>query len=251
MGERFQFFEGIYLRTRLLKRVTFRLWKSFVLSRAKPLIGEIKHESLESFSSNVPAIILSSFNRFSDFLILTYLFQHKDLTFIGTRGLPNEKILNQLRAVNHVLYLDDNKIGYSFFKNFHSILCDYNRSVVISPEAAEQYAKHVAINPAVIVRIAMTASVPIIPVRFDWQEKEKGSDKGIQKCDIWVGKSIYISPRAEEFRDIFFKRRGARKFMHLPYDDLAEIGSRIFLKLKGSNPSYGASIPQEMGKRIF
>ncbi len=246
MTRRSYILDEIYLRTRLLRRIVFRMWKFFVVSKAKNLIGEIKHESPGSATASVPAIILSSFNSPLDFLILTYLFLHKDLTFIATRTLPKEKLINALRSVNHVLYYDQFKSSYPFFKGVFTVLRDFNRSLVISPEAVRQYMSNIKVDPAVIVKLAMIANVPIIPVSLNWQEKKlAGCHPGL--CNIWIGKNIYISPRAEEFKDVFFKRRGARKFRNLPYEDLQEIGNRIFSKIEAVNFN-GPGISKEMGK---
>ncbi|MBI4430792.1 MAG: hypothetical protein HY587_03655 [Candidatus Omnitrophica bacterium] len=242
MATGFKLVEGLNLRARLLRRTTFRLWKSIILSKAKALIGNVNYESVEPSYSSIPVIILSSFNCFSDFLVLSYVFRDKDLTFIAGRGLPVEKSIEWLRSVNHVLYVDNNQFGYSFLKNLLSMLRNLNRSVVIPPEAALRYAGGLSVNPAVIVRIAMAASVPIIPVRFTWRAENGQLSRGIQKCDVWIGKTTYISPRTEEFHDVFFKKRGARKFRDLPDEDLAEIGSRIFAQLRGSNSFNGSHL---------
>jgi hypothetical protein len=69
----------------------------------------------------------------------------------------------------------------------------------------------------------MMANVPIVPVVTSW---------GNGKCRVWVGSRIFISPRSEEFKDIFFKRKGLRKFKELPREDLMVIGQRIFSKLE-------------------
>lgn len=225
-----QILEGVHLRARLLRRVTFRFWKSFVLSRAKPLIGKIEYESLENFPSNVPAIILSSFNNFSDFLILAYLFQDKELTFIATPRLPNEKTLNQIRSINHILYWYDKQSGYSFFRKVLSILRDFNRSIVIAPDATTRYANNLTIDPTLIVKLAMIANVPILPIIIRWQEESEHAG-ALRKCEVTIKRRIYISPKAEEFRDVFFQRRGTRKFKKLSREELSEIGRRIFLKI--------------------
>ena len=242
MSTRFQVIEGINLRARLLRRAAFRLWKSGILSKAKAFIDDIKFESPEVGISNMPAIILSSFDNFSDFMVLSYLFRDKDLTFIETRGLPPQRTLDYVRSLNRVLSLDNEQADYGFFKNLLSALRDFNRSVVISPDAADRYAKHLAVDPVVIVRIAMAANVPITPVRINWQEKREHQGNKIRKCDVWIGRNIYVSPGAEEFRDIFFRQRGGRKFRNLPHEDLKEIGARIISKLRDLGKINGAYI---------
>lgn len=212
----------------------FRLWKSATISKAKSMLGDVQYEANTALSS-VPSIILSSFNQLSDFLILSYLFKDQDLTFLATRTVPKSKISSWLCSVNHVLYVDDYEMGYPLFREILEILRDFNRSIVISPEAAKQYASNFPVNPAVIAKIAMIANAPIIPVRFNRSKLQN-------KCDAWIGKRIYISPRADEFKDIFFKQRKFRKFSNLPPEDLSEIGERIFAKLKNPKGVNGSNL---------
>ena len=244
-------YDALYLRTRLLKRVFFRLWKHAFISNARKLIGNVVYESQESVSLATASIVLCTFGRFSDFLILSHLFFDKQLAFIAPRTLPREKVIGQLRSVSHVLYLDNDRMGYSFFRQVLGILRDYNRSIVISPEAAQRYASWLYVDSAVIVRIAMIANAPIIPVVFNWSKNGEGTGKRSNKCDVWIGKSIYISPSSPDFKDVFFRKKGFRKFKDLSDEDLHEIGSRIFSKLKVPSLAYGTNLSQEMATGIF
>ncbi len=226
------FQKAVGLRTRLLKRVYYRVWKSYFLVQAQKLIAGVEYETKESLSSSMPAIVLATFNRIQDYLILAYLFRDRDLAFIAPRSLPDEKMIHHLLAVNHVVYFEQ-KIGYSFFRNLLSTLRDFNRTVVASLEAARSYARYVLINPAVLIRIAMKANVPIIPVTLSWQPGH-GTMADRSKCKVRIGKQMFISPRTAEFKDIFFKKRGVRKFSRLPNEDLTEIANRVMSKLAHS-----------------
>ena len=236
------FINEIRLRARLLKRVTYRTWKGIVLSRGKKLIGNLVVESSSTLSSSVPAIVISSFNSLEDFMVLSYLFREKELTFIAPRNLPADGMIDLLCSINRVYYLDDKQLGYRFFKRVLGILRDFNRSVIISPEAAATYANQIPVNPAVIVRLAMAANVPIIPVVLTSQKDQK-QPGGKSKRNVWIGKKIYVSPKAEEFRDIFFKQRGRRKFSELPKEDFIEMGQRVFNKLRQTKDFNGSNLP--------
>lgn len=249
MAMLYSLLDGFHLRTRLLRRVTFRLWKSFALSSAKPLVQEVRYEVPDQSSLSMPAIILSSFSKLSDFLILSHLFRDKELTLIMPRSLPKDKDIDLFRSINHVLYLED-RVGYKFFREILMILRDFNRCIVISPDAAKRYVSHVPVDPGVVAKIAMLANVPIVPVVLQWDSKKRLFNGRSERCTIWIGKRIYISPRNEEFKDIFFKRRGVRKFVKLPQEDLIELGGRIFSKLKGPGEPYGANLPEELAKRV-
>lgn len=210
------------LRFRLFRRVIYRVWKAVVLNRAKALISEVRYKTTRSSILATPVIFLSTFEQPLDYWILSYLFREEELTFVCPKQLPSEGISKHLRAVNHILFFDK-KADFRFLRQFLSILRNFNRSIVISPQAAEKYIGKFSIDPVVIVRIAMMANVPIVPVIMAWHNK---------KCHIEVGARVSISPRSEEFKDVFFKRRGVRKYRSLPKDDLNEIGRRIFAKLK-------------------
>lgn len=210
------------LRIRLFRRVLYRIWKAIVLGRAKFIIQSIDYEAEQKALWSTPAIFLSSFETPLDFWILSYLFQEKELTFLSPRKLPVEKILKRLQMVNRVLYLDE-KVDFRFLRGLLVALRDFNRSVVISPQAAEKYMSRIPVDPVMVVRIAMMTNVPIVPVVMKWQGG---------KCRVWVGSRIFISPGAKEFKDIFLKRKGSRKYRDLPAEDLIMIGKRIFSKLQ-------------------
>lgn len=212
---------GLVLRTRLLRRMMFRLWKSLVLSGTRSLVSNVRYDSPEILTSPSPVIFLTTFSRPAEFVVLSSLFSDKDLTFIAPRNLPNNKYLDVTRSINHVIFLDEH-LGFRFFRQLLATLRNFNRSLVISPFAAARYAPTLPMDPGVIVRISMLANVPLVPVVFRWSGKQ---------CEVSVGKKVFISPRSSEFKDIFFKTRGARKFRNLSQEDLAEIGSRIFSKI--------------------
>lgn len=225
-------FNPINLRFRLVRKVFYRTWNYLAVSKAKKLIRNIQYETLESKSIFTPLIILSSFSRVEDLFILSYLFREKELTFFAPKTLPSDKVIDRLLTSNFVDWFDSQNIGFRFFRRILSVLKDFNRSIVIAPDAAKYFEQNFSINPGVVVKLAIKASVPILPVVIDWKINGSKSNK---QCDVYIGKKLYISPRASEFRDIFFKRRGVRKFEKLTREEFSEIGERIFSKLKGQN----------------
>ncbi|MCB9799735.1 MAG: hypothetical protein H6757_03125 [Candidatus Omnitrophica bacterium] len=231
---------SIHLRTRLFRKVMFRIWKTFMLRKAKRYLGDVKYESIENFLLPTPAIIICNFEELNDFLILSYLCKDKNLCFLTTTELPDEKWIKELKAMNHVLPFDYQKNNFSFLRSILRSLRDFNRSVVISNEAAKKYADGINVDLSLIVRIAMKASVPIMPIVMK-KSLTRQSNK-IAKRDIFVGKKISVSPRALEFKDIFFKRRGVRKFSELPREDMAEIGRRILAKIQIMKENHGSNL---------
>lgn len=239
--------QAIQLRARLLRKVYFRLWRYFVFLKAKALIEKVELESSAASINSTPAIILTTFKSPEDFLVLSYLFRQVDLTFIAPINLPEDKIIRKICSINFVLYIRQNLSNFSFFKNLFSILRDFNRSVVISLDAAKIYASDMKIDPISIVRLAMKASIPIIPVVFTWGI----GLKNMKRCHVKIGRKIFISPRTNDFKDIFFKRRGNRKFSRLQHEDFQEIAKRIFSRLNTGGHSFGPNVPTEMGAGAF
>lgn len=240
------FFTGLRLRTRLLSRVAFRAWKELFLSQARSLVARVQCENPDTLSSSGPAIILSSYEDPFDFLILAYLFRRSELTFVATKTVPELRIFERLKVTSHVLYVEPETVGYSFFKQVLEIFRDFNRSLVVSPEAAREYVPQIAVNGAVLARIAMTANVPFIPVALKWHSSRSPFGVTKKKCDVRVGRRIYISPLAREFKDLFFKRRGVRKFRDLSREEFEEVGRRIFLGLEHLKETNGPDLPKEM-----
>lgn len=236
------FWQGLSLRGRLLRKVGFRLWKATFLGSARSLIQTVRGEGVANLEVATPAVVLTTFERIEDFLILSYLFRNKQLTFVAPKTLPEEGLIESLRAANHVIPFGEGEFGYPLFRSILTVLRDFNRSVVISPEAAARYASHVTVDPSVVVRITMKANVPIIPVALRWRPRPE--DGRLSKsCDVWVGRKIFISPRAQEFRDVFFRTRGARKFEKLAPEDSAEIGQRVFSVLDELGRGHGPNLP--------
>ena len=163
-------------------------------------------------------------------MIISKLFQDKNLTVIVPRDLTKDKAFNFFTAVNQVLYYD----GKSMFHMLRSIIAtlrDFNRAIIISPEATQRFASHIIIDPIIVVRIAMTANVPIIPIVLHWRNSKNLFGQMKRTCDVWIGKKNYISPKNDDFKDVFFKRRGERKFKRLNREELIEIGQRVFSKI--------------------
>ena len=113
-------------------------------------------------------------------------------------------------------------------------LRNFNRAIILFPKFELDISKELVIDPSVVVRIAMMASVPIIPVSITWESSQAA------KCSVRVGKRCFVSPASAEFRDIFFKRMGTRKFSRLDRDELKVVAERIFSRLE---PVDGPNIP--------
>ena len=230
--------DNIQLRTRLLRRIGFRLWKSLMLSKSNSLIESLSYEEPDQSLGDMPALVLSSYSQVADLLVLSLLFREKDLTLVAPTTLPDDRTIHLVRTINHILYID-NGSNFRFFRQLLTVLRDLNRSVVISPEAAKTYAKGLPVDPAFLVRVAIIANVPIQPVVIDWGEGREGVK---EKCKVFIGKRLFISPRQPDFKDIFFRRRGERKFSHLSKEEYAEVGERIVSKFNNLRKEHGTNL---------
>lgn len=244
------FRQGLQLRIRLLRLSVHRQWKILCISKVKKWIAEIHCQSENIFESPTPAIILSSYNEPKDFLILSYLFKNKDLTFLTPPILPDGKIFTTLKSINHSLIIGERGADRSFFKKLFTILRDFNRSIVISLDAAKKYTPNLQIDPAIIAKISIKTNVPVIPIFLAHRDSSGHMKYGKKKYHIFVDKKVYISPKTEEFKDVFFKRRGARKFERLSREDLNEIGTRIFARLETLRKTYGSNLSKEVESKL-
>jgi hypothetical protein len=173
-----------------------------MLSQAKYLIDNIICSDHELFNSDKPAVLVSTFDRPEDFLVIAYLFRNKDLTFLSVRNLPDNSILDRLKRVSNVLYFEGKNLQYSFLRHLYSILRDYNRSVVLSADAAKIYAQGQSIDPNFILRIARKAAVPIIPVRITWKNVARnGKMRQTETCDVYIDDEVNVSEGKLKVKD--------------------------------------------------
>lgn len=212
------------IRRRLVRRVFYRVWKSFTVQQVKNLIRDIQYESMEEHATPFPTIILSTHEKVEDFLILTHLFREHELILLAPYELPSDKIICQLERFNLVLRMGPQGVDAAFLKRLISTLKLSNRSVVVSPDAGARYVKNFSFDSGNFSRVAVKANAPIQPVVIHWEGKSK------QQCRVFIGKRIFISPRHPDFKDIFFRRRDPRKFSKLSHEEFKEIGERIMTK---------------------
>ena len=220
------FREGISLRARLLRKFFYRIWKNFVIAQAQKHILNIQSEANYPTAVSGPAVILCNLKHIRDLYVLMYLFREKEFSFVGLRSLQREKTFKRLASLNRVIFLDPRKKMYSFLKEMLVSLRNFNRAIIFFPKFELDISKKLVINPTVVVRIAMMASVPIVPISITWMGSRT------LKCKVAIGKRFFVSPASSEFRDVFFRRKGVRKFSRLNQDELKIVAGRIFSKLE-------------------
>jgi 1-acyl-sn-glycerol-3-phosphate acyltransferase len=225
---------GIGLRARLMRKFFYRIWKSFIVTRAKKYILTVQNETKGSTETSGPSIILCNLKDVRDIYVLMYLFREKEFSFVGLRSLEKVGIFKRLASLNRVIFWNPKEKAYSFLREMLISLRNFNRTIILFPRFELDVSKELVIDPSVVVRIAMMASVPIVPVFVKWVGSQA------LKCAIVVGKRFFISPSSPEFRDVFFRRKGSRKFSRLDQEELKIVASRIFSKLGSVD---GSNIP--------
>jgi hypothetical protein len=232
---------GSTLRIRLLRRLVYRAWKNYSIQRAQKFIDKAVYEDANENAFSVPTIFLSTYSKLNDFMVLTYLFKNQDLTLIAPDALPANKKINLIKGLNHTIPLKNERFTYSFLRQLVYALRIYNRSIVAPPEAGKQFLKSFELDLSSLVRIAMKCNVPIQPVVIDWGGRTNPENN---KCAVFIGKRIFISPRHPDFKDIFFSRRGIRKFSQLNKDECIQVGERVMSKFTNLRDAHGSNLPQ-------
>lgn len=221
--------ESLDLRWRLLRRVSYR-WRIAILHfLSRFYIRQI--EGTENLSGLVPAIFICSYSWDYDFLILPALLQ-REVVFLSPKNIPNNGIVRWILKTNLVLFANGTDPGYRFFREVMRNITDYNRSIAVYPSAASVYAKEFQDKYIGIVKIALKANMPIVPVIARWSSVKRKGFPTVGGCNLEIGKKIYVSPNNPEFQDVFFKRRGFRKYSSLSKEDFDEIGKRIMSRLR-------------------
>jgi len=219
-------YDGISLRVRLLRKFFYRAWKNFVIAKAKKYIVAAQCGATDSRDVSGPAVILCNLKHIRDIHVLMYLFREKEFGFVGLRVLEKVSVFKRLASFNRVIFFDPRKKAYSFLKEILVSLRNFNRTIILFPKIELDIPKEYVIDPSAVVRIAMMASVPIVPVSITW------TDLRAPKCNVVVGKRFFVSPASSEFRDVFFRRKGMRKFSRLDREELMAVAERIFSKLE-------------------
>jgi 1-acyl-sn-glycerol-3-phosphate acyltransferase len=223
--------EGIGLRSRLLRKYFYRIWKSSVIARAQKQILSVHNESSSSVDATGPAVVLCRLRSVRDLYVLMYLFRGREFSFVGLRSLQTQKTFKELASLNRVIFMDPGGKMYPFLRELLVSLRNFNRTVILFPKVEFGDARDLLLDPVVVVRIAMMANVPIVPVSVNWTDPRE------LKCNVNIGKRFFVSPASQEFRDIFFRRKGTRKFSRLDHDELKMVAGRIFSKLEPANGS--------------
>jgi 1-acyl-sn-glycerol-3-phosphate acyltransferase len=198
----------------------FKLW-------IKEVVG------YKNIPSKGPALFVSNHLSYYDFLILSAVVPSY-VVFLAQKKIKETFFVRWFTRFNNVIYIDREKPGYSFFKEILKWL-EAGRLFVIYPEGTRSRTGKMLMPKPGFVKLAMKANVPIIPVALKGTYEILPPHKHIprlKKCEVIIGKKMYISPDNPDLKDIFFKNAGFRKFGKLDEEDMQKIAVRIMDKIR-------------------
>ena len=246
----------VAVRYRLVRRLRFRYLRLLIFFMWQLWLKEIR--GMENIPRDEPAIIVSNHLSYFDFWILSALLR-KQTVFIAVKNLDKRSVVGWTMKLNTIIYVDREKPGHIFFKKVMNQLLEQRRLVVVYPEGTRSRTGKMLTPKPGFVKLALKAGVPIIPVAMRGTYEILPPHKKIpklKKCEVFVGKKIYISPQHPEFRDIFFlKTKKNKRYEELGDAELQEIAFRIMDKIRHSaNEEWDESVvrtpnsPPHLGK---
>jgi len=218
-------------RYRFVRRLRFKIVRLSVFGFFKLWVKDVK--GLDNIPQRGPAIFISNHLSYYDFLVFGSILRAY-IVFLAQKKIKETFLIRWFTKFHTVVYIDKDKPGYSFFKEIIRQLGG-GRLVVIYPEGTRSRTGKMAIPKPGFVKLAMKTNVPIIPVALKGTYEILPPHKHIprlKKCEVTVGKKIYISPDNPDFKDIFFRKKGDRKFGKLTDENLQEIAVRIMDKIR-------------------
>lgn len=212
-----------------------RLWKYKTMRLAIFFFFRLWLKEIDGFKNiplQGPALLVSNHLSYYDFLVLGAIFRSQ-IVFLAVEKINKTFLINFLTKLHIVIYLDRENPGISFFKEVMRQF-ESRKIVVIYPEGTRSRSGKMGRPKPGFVKLAMKANVPIVPIAmqgtYDILPPNKKIPK-LRKCRIVAGEKIYIAPSNEMFKDVFFEKRGFRKFSNLTKDQMQIIADRIMEKV--------------------
>lgn len=219
------------IRWRFMRQVRFRTLRLLVFFMWRLWLRRV--DGFENIPTREPAIIVSNHLSYYDFFVLASVLK-KQTVFVAAKGLNQRSFVGWFMKLDTILYVDRDKPGYGVFKQLMSHL-KFRKLIVLYPEATRSRSGKMLAPKSGFVKLAMKANVPVIPIAmkgtYDILPPHKRVPS-LKKCDVIIGKKIYISPSTPLLRDIFFRRRGQRRFDVLQESELSEIAFRVMNQVR-------------------
>ena len=235
---RYRFFRRIRFRiTRLILALFLRTW-------VREVIG------IENIVLDSPAIFVSNHLSYCDFLIIGSLLR-KYIVFVANKEINQTFFFGWFTKVNHVVYVDRDNPGFSFFKDILRHL-EKGRSIVIYPEGTRSRTGKMFKPKEGFVKLAIKARVPIIPVAMKGTYEILPPHRFIprlKRCSVIIGERIFISPENNIFKDIFLRRKNSGKSTNLTKEETKEIAFRIMDRIRVlANEDWDESALEEISR---
>jgi len=211
----------LYLRFRLLRRAMHRILFFASIRKAKSYIRTTHYQDQKNADLNYPSIIITNANGAKDFLILGHLLKAVEAVVAVPTELLSQKWITSLKPLFYVVPWPKNLSRYSLFRALLKSIRIYNRTLIVAAKPAVEYGLDLEVSYALLGKLAMKTNVPIVNIVF------KKKKEAPYSCDLIISRRIFISPRTEYFKDIFFRRRGFRKFSQLNKSELNDIGIKL------------------------
>ncbi len=210
-------------RFRILRLLVFFMWRLWVK----------KVEGFENIPHQEPAIIVCNHSSYYDFFVLASVLK-KQTTFVAVKGLSQRKFVGWFMKLDTIIYVDREKPGYSFFKEVMRQLAG-RKLVVIYPEGTRSRSGNMLEPKIGFIKLALKTNVPVIPIAMKGTYEILPPEQSLprlKKCEVHIGKRIYISPSTPLLRDVFFKQKGMRQFRNLGDKECSEIAFRIMNEIR-------------------
>jgi len=235
-------------RYRMARKARFKTLRLAVFNFFKLWIREI--DGLENIPKRGPAIFICNHLSYYDFLIFGSIMRDY-IVFLAQKKINETFFVKWFTRFHNVVYVDKDKPGTTFFKNVIKYL-ESKKMLMIYPEGTRSRSgKMLAPKPG-FVKLAMRANVPIIPVALKGTYEILPPHRHIprlRKCKVVIGKKIYISPENPDFSDIFFRRKGERKFGNLTDEEMQEVAIILMNKIRmWSEQEWDGSAREEINK---
>ncbi|MCM8775028.1 MAG: 1-acyl-sn-glycerol-3-phosphate acyltransferase [Candidatus Omnitrophica bacterium] len=221
----------IQVRCRFVRKVRFRAIRLMVFFMWRLWLRRVY--GMDNIPEREAAIVVSNHNSYYDFFVLASVLKRQTV-FVAVKGLNQRTFVGWFMKLDTIIYVDRDNPGYSFLKEVIRQL-HQKKIVVVYPEGTRSRSGKMLVPKNGFVKLAIKVNVPIIPVAmrgtYDILPPHRHLPK-FKKCDVQIGEKIYISPSTPLLRDIFFQKRGSKKFTHLNDDQLSEIAFRIMNQVR-------------------
>jgi len=188
---------------------------------------------LQNIPLRGPIIIVSNHVSYSDFLILAAILDKRTL-FVATSKLQQRRIINWFLKLNTIIYLNADKPGYAFFKQIIRYLA-LKRNIVIYPEGTRSKSGKMLLPKLGFIKLSIKTGVPIVPVAMKGTYKILPPHKRLprlRRCEVVVGRPIFINNENLEFRDIFYRNGNFVAINKFSPEDMQEMAIRVMDRVR-------------------